>query len=612
MSSFEEQEFTKRLDLSLWSKILKSVKVHKKNMYIVIALNVIIAFFDTIFPIINSQAIKTYSESKDLSGIWYFIVGYILLFLLLSYLIYLFVCYAGKVEVGIVSDIRRRGFKKLQELSFSYYDKTPVGWIVSRMTTDAQRIGDVIAWALLDIFWSAFIIIFCVINMFILSKRLALYSITLFPAIVVVSFYFQNKILKGHRETRKINSKITGVINESINGIKTTKTLVREERNFDEFEKLTGSMKAASIKVMLYSAIYLPIVTIISSVGLAIVIDVGGSEYLKGAIEITTLYIFINYIMQIFEPIKALARILSELQSAQASAERMFSLLEEDSAIKDKPEAIEKFGDAFNPKYENYFKLNGEIVFDNVSFYYNENEKVLENFNLKVKQGEKIALVGETGSGKSTIVNLICRFYEPVKGKILIDGTDYREFTQSFLHSNLGYVLQSTHLFSGTVKENIRFGKLDATDEEIICVAKLVNAHGFIMSFEKGYDSEVGEGGGKLSSGQRQLISFARAIIADPSIFILDEATSSVDTETEQKIQRAIETVLEGRTSFIIAHRLSTIRFCDRILVIRDGKLKESGTHHELLKQKGYYYNLYTNQFIEEEEKRILSDSIMN
>jgi ATP-binding cassette subfamily B protein len=605
LQPFEEQEFTKKLNLNLWAKILKTVKKHNKTMLAVIALNIAIAFCDTLFPLINSFAIKEYVQNKDLPIS--FILLYIVLFLVQSLLIYLFVCNAGKIEVGIVHDIREQGFKKLQELSFSYYDKTPVGWIVSRMTTDVQRIGDVIAWAILDIFWSAAIIIFCIINMFILNRRIALYSLVVFPVLLVVSFFFQLKILKGYRETRKINSKITGVINESINGVKTTKTLVRESRNFDEFEVLTNSMKAASLKVMMYSAVYLPLVTVISSVGLAIVIDVGGTEFLNGVIDITTLYVFINYIMQIFEPVKSLARIFSDMQSAQASAERTFSLLEEEPMIKDTKGSIEKFGGSFNPKYENHYKLKGNIVFKNVSFYYNKNEKVLNNFNLKVDSGSKIALVGETGSGKSTIVNLICRFYEPVSGEIYIDGQDYRDYSQSFLHSNLGYVLQGTHLFSGSIKENIRFGKLDATDKEIIKAAKLVNAHGFIMGFENGYDTEVGEGGSRLSSGQRQLISFARAIISDPSIFILDEATSAVDTETEQKIQRAIEAALKGRTSFIIAHRLSTIRFCDKILVIKNGMIKESGSHNQLLKQKGYYYNLYTNQFIEEEGQRVLS-----
>jgi ATP-binding cassette subfamily B protein len=390
-------------------------------------------------------------------------------------------------------------------------------------------------------------------------------------------------------------------------GAKTTKTLVREERNLEEFEGLTGEMRSSSIRVAIFSSIFYPIVAALGGVGTALALWFGGKMVVSTAITYGTLVAFVTYTIQFFEPIGQIARIFAELQSAQASAERVLSMISTPLEIEDRPDVIDAYGDAFQPNLENWEPIKGDVTFRNVSFSYKEGEKVLRDFNLKVKAGETIALVGETGSGKSTIVNLICRFYEPTEGQILIDGTDYRERSQLWLQSNLGYVLQTPHLFSGTVRDNIRYGRLDATDQEIEEAAKLVNADNFISKLEKGYDTEVGEGGNRLSTGQKQLISFARAVVANPKLFVLDEATSSIDTETEQIIQKAISNVLEGRTSFIIAHRLSTIRSADRILVIVDGKVIEEGNHHQLLNKRGYYYRLYTNQFMEEEEARIMS-----
>jgi ATP-binding cassette subfamily B protein len=382
--------------------------------------------------------------------------------------------------------------------------------------------------------------------------------------------------------------------------------LVREDLNLEEFSELTTSLRDSSIKATILSSIYLPIVLVFGSIGTALAITYGGKFVMLDIISYGTLVAFLSYAAQFFEPVRQMAVIFAEVQSAQASAERVFSLLKEDPCIKDREDVIEKYGSIFEPKKETWPEINGKVEFKNVDFSYKDGEVVLENFNLKVNPGETIALVGETGSGKSTIVNLFCRFYEPTNGEILIDGINYKDMPQNWIHENLGYVLQSPHLFSGTIKDNIRYGKLDATDEEIIEASKLVDAHEFIMDTEKGYDTEVGEGGNLLSTGQKQLISFARAIVRNPRLFVLDEATSSIDTETEKIIQDAIQKVLQGRTSFVIAHRLSTIRNADRILVVRDGRITESGNHKELIKLKGYYYNLYTNQFIDEESKSIL------
>jgi ATP-binding cassette subfamily B protein len=372
--------------------------------------------------------------------------------------------------------------------------------------------------------------------------------------------------------------------------------------NLKEFQVHTGDMYKSSVRAAIFSSLYLPAILTLGSIGTGLALWFGGEGVIAGVVTYGTLVIFISYSVQFFEPLQEMARVFAELQNAQASAERIFSMIDEVPQIKDNSQVTREFGSIMKMKQENWPEIKGGITFEDVTFSYKEGENILENFQLEIQAGETIAFVGETGSGKSTIVNLACRFYEPTLGSIKIDGVDYRERSMLWLHSNLGYVLQTPHLFSGTIKENIAYGRLDSTNDEIIEAAKLVDAHNFIIKMENGYDSEVGEGGAKLSTGEKQLISFARAILADPRIFVLDEATSSVDTETEQLIQKAIHTVLEGRTSFIIAHRLSTIRSADRILVIRNGKLTEQGTHQELIKEKGYYFNLYTNQFMEEQE----------
>ena len=365
-------------------------------------------------------------------------------------------------------------------------------------------------------------------------------------------------------------------------------------------------MKKNSVRAAVVSAVYMPIVMTIGAAATGAMLWIGGEQVLDQVILLGELNFFISMSTMFFEPIYQISRIFAELQSSQAAAERVVGLVEAKSDIIDDSEVTKEYGDEINPKKENWPEIHGEVEFKNVDFKYKVGEKVLENFNLKVKAGSTIAVVGETGSGKSTMVNLLCRFYEPTKGEVLIDGVNYKNYPQIWLHSNLGYVLQTPFLFSGTIMDNIRYGKLDATDEEVIAAAKLVDADTFINRLPDKYDTSVGEGGSKLSTGEKQLVSFARAILANPALFVLDEATSSIDTETEAKIQYAIEQLLEGRTSFIIAHRLSTIRHADRILVITDGKIAEDGTHSELMKNKEHYYELYTNQFKQEAENMIL------
>lgn len=596
-----------KIQISIWKDFFKYLKPYKKQFILITIMMAFLGVLDASFPLMTKYAIDNFVEKGSINGIGKFGLVYFLTVLALSITVYLFIVLAGKVETQMAYDIRRKGFEKLQLLPLSYYDENAVGWIMSRMTSDINRLSETISWSLVDFAWGISMMTAVTIAMLRLNFKLALITLSVIPFLAVISVYFQKKILKAQRGVRKINSQITAAYNEDIQGAKTTKTLVREEINLGEFSEITRSMRDTSIRATIVSSIYLPIVLTLASVGTALALNFGGSAIMLNLISYGTLVAFISYTTQFYEPVRQLAVIFAELQSAQASAERVFSLLNELPAIIDSDEVIDKYGDLLNPKRDLWPEIQGSIEFRDVSFSYKEGENILNNFNLKIDPGKTIALVGETGSGKSTIVNLFCRFYQPSSGEILIDGINYKEMPQNWIHENLGYVLQSPHLFSGSIQENIAYGNLEATVEEIIEASKLVDAHSFIMETDKGYDTEVGEGGGLLSTGQKQLISFARAIVRNPKLFVLDEATSSIDTETEQIIQNAIHKVLDGRTSFVIAHRLSTIRNADKILVIRDGKIIESGNHKELIKQKGYYYNLYTNQFIEEKSMDLLA-----
>ncbi len=609
MSTLQEQDFdqySKKIDFGIWKRLFKYALHYKGVFTKLVAVLLVVALVDIAYPLMSRYAIDNFVEKRTFEGIIPFAVVYVALIALQTFSIAGFIRYAGKLEMNVAFDIRQQAFKKLQELSFSFYDKTAVGYLMARMVSDIARLSEMIAWSVVDVLWALAYVIGVMITLFSLNFKLALLVLVVIPPLIVISIVFQRLILKYQRVVRKTNSRITGSFNEGIMGAMTSKTLVREQANTDEFVVLTGEMRHASVKAVTLSAIFMPIVMFLGSIGTGLALERGGYEVMFMGLSFGTLSAFISYTMNFFEPIQQLAGILAEMQSAQASAERVITLIDTPCEIVDSYEVIAKYGDNFHPKRENWEDLKGGIEFEHVSFSYKEGETVLDDFSLKVRAGETIALVGETGSGKSTIVNLVCRFYEPTEGRILVDGRDYKERSQLWLQDRLGYVLQTPHLFSGTIRENICYGRKDATDEEVRAAARMVSAEEFILRLENGYDTEVGEGGARLSTGEKQLISFARVILADPKIFVLDEATSSIDTETEQLIQNAITRVLKDRTSFIVAHRLSTIRNADRILVIDGGKIAEMGTHKQLIKQKGHYYDLYTTQFKEEASDEIL------
>lgn len=605
MAAYEEQEYDKPFSIKVWGKMLPFFRPYKRYFAVTLGLNIFLAGIDVAVPLFQSYAIDRFITADRLTGLAGFALAYAAVIVIQTMCVYFSVRAATTIEMNVGKDLKWAQFEHLQRLSFSYYNTTPVGYIHARVMSDTLRIATVVAWGLVDMFWALLYVVSVFGIMFFLNVRLALVILLIVPCIAVLTVYFQNKILHWNRKVRKINAQITSAYNEGITGVKTSKSMGIEEDNEKAFFERTAQMHRAAGHSAKLNAVYIPTILLFGSIAAAVVLAQGGYMVKEEIMKLGTLSVFISYAVIIFEPIQQLARLLAELISCQANIERVMDLLEQEPNVVDRAEVLEKYGDAFHPKRENWEKIKGDIVFEDVSFRYPDGKEfVLEHFDLHVPAGMNVAIVGETGAGKSTLVNLVGRFFEPTKGRILIDGVDYRERSQLWLHSQIGYVLQNPHLFSGTVRENIRYGRLTATDEEVEEAAGNVSADEVVRKLEKGYDSDVGESGGRLSTGEKQLISFARAILASPSIFVLDEATSSIDTQTEQLIQQATARLLKGHTSFIIAHRLSTIRQADLILVVKDGKIIERGTHKELLGVRGYYYELYSRQFEEEASMR--------
>ena len=581
-------------------KLYPFIKPYLTMIVFMVTLGILSSLIDSVYPIFNRYALDNFVGKGTLEGLSTFVILYVLIlvFQTLDNFISVYMC--GKVEMYMDRDLRDAAFSHLQTLSFAYFNQNNVGYIHARVMSDTGKIGVMVAWRMMDIIWNGSYIVCVLIMMLALNFKLALLIMLLVPIAVVLVMYFQAKLVVLNRKIREINSTITGNFNEGITGAKAIKTLVVEDKIQKDFEEDTEKMRATSVHATHYSAFFNSAITMMSSFALSLVLWRGGIITLDGVIQIGTFSVFLSYALGLMEPIQNVIVTISELIAVQVNVERFTRLLETESDVADSPEVIEKYGDTFNPKKENWEPLHGDVEFKDVTFKYPDgDEYVLEHFNLKVPQGSNIAIVGETGAGKSTLVNLVCRFFKPTTGTVLIDGKDAAARSQLWLHSNIGYVLQTPHLFSGTVRENLRYGKPDATEEEIWNALKLVAADGIVKRMEKGLDSDVGEDGDMLSTGEKQLLSFARAILADPKILVLDEATASIDTVTEKAIQDAIVTVTKGRTSFVIAHRLSTVVGADVILVVQDGKIIERGTHSQLMEKKGHYYDLFTKQFDE-------------
>ena len=603
MQSNEKQNHLKFFGIG---KIFPYIKPYGKVLIVMAFWGLVTSLIDVGMTLFQRYAVNHFVELKTLDTLPWFIIAYIAAICMSSISTYISCTRAMAVEVKVNRDLRSAAFTHLQTLSFSYFNQNSVGYIHARVLSDTSRIGSLASWSFMDAVWHSSYLIFASVVMLAINAKLALMVLAIMPLVVILFSFFQNKLIKANREIREINSTITSNFNEGITGAKTVKTLAIEDGMQARFEGDTKKMKARSVLAARLRGLFACTMTFASSLALAVVL---WKHDLIAADEVGTFSMFMSYAQGLMEPIRWLIDSISDLISTQVNIERFTNLLKVKSDVQDTPEVIEKYGDSFIPKRQNWEELKGDIEFKDVSFTYPDGEEeVLSHFSLKIPFGSNIAIVGETGAGKSTLVNLVCRFYEPTEGQVLIDGRDARERSQLWLHSHIGYVLQNPHLFSGTVRDNLLYGNPDATENEIATAIMLVGADEVVQRLENGLDTDVGEGGELLSTGEKQLISFARAILAKPMILILDEATASVDTITEQKIQSAIYEVIKGRTSIVIAHRLSTIRNADLILAVKDGKIVEKGTHKELISAKGYYYDMYTRQYQDEETAKILDN----
>lgn len=597
-------EYAKRFSPRTWAKLGPYLSPLKGRLTFIIIMMLLSAVVDAAVPLFTRYAVNSFVIPQTTQGLAPFAALYAGVILFQSLTTVLYSRQSMVIEMEMGRSMKSALFTHLQKLPLSFFNQTSVGYLIARLMSDTNRISGMIAWVGAMFFWYIFYLAGILVSMFALNAKMALIVLAIMPFIIIVMLLFQPRLLNANREVREANSAITSSFNENITGAKTSKTLVIEEQNNAEFAAVTERMYRSTLHTARLTAVFLPIITFFSSMAVALVIYFSGSEVIAGTLDFGILSAFIAYAVALLDPMSHIAQFFSELMSAQVNIERVTGVLAQPCTITDSLDTEERFGDVFNPKSDNFERIRGDIEFENVWFRYpdaDEDDFVLEGINLKIPSGTTVAIVGETGAGKTTLVNLACRFFEPTRGRILIDGADYRERSQSWLQSQLGYVGQTPHLFSGSIKDNLRYGKLDASDEDIRRAASLVSVDKVAARLESGYDTDVGEGGDLLSTGEKQLVSFGRAVIADPPIFVLDEATSSIDTETEALIQHAISTALNGRTSFIIAHRLSTIRSADLIVLIEGKNITERGSHTELMEKKGKYYRLYTAMMIKDE-----------
>ncbi|MFY9302700.1 MAG: ABC transporter ATP-binding protein [Atribacterales bacterium] len=558
---------------------------HKIRLFLVLFLVAITSVLTLVGPYLIGKAIDNYIIPRDFNGLFRLLILMAAIYVLMS----LFTWLQSRTMINVaqltIRNMRKDAFDKLQILPVSFFDARPRGDIMSRLTNDIDLINNALSSSLTQIFSSIITLIGTVILMLWLSPLLTGVSMITVPIMLITTNIVTRHTRRYFSEQQRVLGMLNGFAEENISGQKVVKAFVREAKEIERFEVTNQELKNVGIKAQIYSGIMGPLMNVLNNIGFAIVALSGGWLAVKQIITIGTIAAFINYTRQFTRPLNELANQINTIQSAIASAERLFEIMDEPPEPPDPPDAIE------------LKSVKGDVEFRNVSFSYKSDEAVLKNISFHAHPGQTIALVGPTGAGKTSIINLLARFYDPDSGDIFIDGYNIQKITRKSLRSSLGIVLQDTYLFSESVKDNIRYGRLDATDEEVKAAARLANAEQFILNLPQGYDTILSEDGGDLSQGQRQLLAIARAILADPAILILDEATSSVDTRTEQHIQEAIYKLMKGRTSFVIAHRLSTIRKADMILVIDDGEIIERGNHVQLLRQKGFYYNLYMSQF---------------
>ena len=618
---FEEEPLPEKLNFSVWVDIGRYAFRHWAILLAGVLCTVFVTFYDSSFvPVMNAGAIAAANglSSTPISSIDELVVPVTFIFgihvdfgftsyaitlgvmiLLRSLFIFLTFYMTNLLSMHIMTDLRRDCFSKIQNLSFSYFDRNSSGWLISRLQSDTSSIGDILSWSLNNVLWSVFQIIFALLTMFSIHVWMSLVVLASLPFVAFITPLFEKAILKAHRSARNAYSHYVGYLAESIDGAKTVKTLGIEDNVYEEAEEITEDVRAKRLYAGKLNAGYIPLLSLTSQVMTAVVMFVGlawiGDP--SFAVNAALVVLFLSFVGSIYDPISSIAEVMTEFMAAQAGAEKVMGLLKEKIEITDTEEVIAKYGTVLQPKLEAYEPFKGDITYDNVSFHYQTGPEVIFPLSLTIKEGTSVALVGETGSGKTTLVNLLCRFYEPTGGRILIDGKDYKERSLGWLRSNIGYVQQSPFVWNGTYFENIAYGKPGATLEEVRAAAKLVGIDDFIMDSKDGYDTYLRDGGGMLSQGQKQLISFARAILRDPRVLILDEATSSIDTETEAEVQKALNVLLKGRTSIVIAHRLSTIVNSDRILFLEHGIIVEDGNHQQLMAKKGKYHALYMTQF---------------